>query len=180
MTSLLQAVWVSLWATEERRCGVRRGLCVMGLLGMAAAAVAAAKPPDISKLITDADLQAALGPGFAVVPNSCAATSEVSSCLYRRGKESAAVSVIGSPDDNATAALKAQSAGQFRATDRTAKALPELGEGAFAIVLKSGTKMSLFAPKGALRINVEVYGPGRKPDPEAAAKLAKVVQSKLP
>jgi hypothetical protein len=161
---------------------VRTGLFVAGVVLTAVTAEsAAAKPPDVSKLLAPEDVRAALGTGFALVPGSAATTSEISSCLYRRGSDSATVAIMGSPGDNAVEALKAQAQGQFKAQDRTAKALPELGEGAFCIVLKSGTKMGLFAPKGHWRITVEVYaGPQRKPDLDAATRLAKIIQTKLP
>jgi hypothetical protein len=59
--------------------------------------------------------------------------------------------------------------------------VPELGDGAFYFILKSGQKMGLFAPKGAWRITVEVHlGSGHRPDAEAATRLAKVIQAKLP
>ena len=161
---------------------VRNGLYLMGVALVAATTAAAqANPPDVSKLLASGEVQAALGTGFALVPDSAATTNEVSSCSYRRGADSATVAIMGSPNDNAVEALKAQAQGQFKAQDRTAKAAPELGEGAFYIVLHSGKKMGLFAPKGPWRITVEVYvGSEHKPDPEAAAKLAKIVQAKLP
>jgi hypothetical protein len=161
---------------------VRSGLCLVGVILISVAAeAAAAKPPEISKLLAAADLQAALGTGFAMVPNSAATTSEISSCLYRRGSDSATVAIMGSPNDNAAEALKAQAKGQFTAPDRTAKSVPELGEGAYYIILKSGKKMGLFAPKGPWRIIVEVYaGSEHTPDPAAATKLAKIIQAKLP
>lgn len=161
---------------------MRSGLYLMGVVLVAGAAeAAAAKPPDISKLLAPEDVQAALGDGFALVPNSAATTSEISSCLYGRGSDSATVSIMGSPNDSAVEALKAQARGHFKSQDRTAKALPELGEGAFYIILKSGKKMGLFAPKGAWRITVEVYaGSEHRPDPEGAMKLAKIIQTKLP
>ena len=167
-------------ATEAMMTKIFLVLAIVGLHIMPAWAEGPATP-DACKLVSGADVTAALGAGFQLVDNPLAAklakNSEYSGCLYRKeGSGTVAIAILRT-SSGAKAAVIGRQESQRRA-GRSVTPVPGLCEAAFVLVI-SPKKTNVVAAKGTWQVETEVTMAG-KPDAPAAQKLAKVVCSRLP
>jgi len=136
-------------------------------------------PPDACKLITLADVTAALGRGFTK-----GAVSEVgnggqsSSCLYHRdSKTSVAISMLPGPNHNAKAAVLGRRQ-RYETAGHSVAPLAGLCDAAFSVVIAPGDAI-VVAAKGQWQLDVQVLISGR-PNLQAAQTLTKTACGRRP
>jgi len=134
-----------------------------------------AKAPEACSTLTQADVDAALGAGFTPLPQARGG-SDYSACGYQKGRDTAAVTILGAPGGNGVEANTGREERQ-RAAGHAITPLPGLCDRAFLANL-GPTASILMAAKGAWQVDVQVTISG-KSSPEAARKLARSVCGRL-
>jgi hypothetical protein len=135
--------------------------------------------PDACKLITLADVTAAVGRGFTKgTMVELASAGPTSSCLYRRDpKTTVAISILPGPNRNAKAAVLGRRQ-RYETAGHPVAPLAGLCDAAFSVVIAPSDAI-VVAAKGQWQMDVQVLISGR-PNLQAAQTLTKAACRRRP
>jgi hypothetical protein len=138
-----------------------------------------AAPPDACKLITLADVTAALGHGFTKgTVTEVANVGESRSCVYHRDpRTSVAISIVPGPTRSAQAAVLGRRQ-RYEIAGHSVAPLAGLCDAAFSVVIAPSDAL-VVAAKGRWQMDIQVLVAGR-PNLQAAQTLTKTACSRRP